>query len=158
MKQPIQRRWKITLLVGGIAVFAYTANYFITPSVIGVNLELHFRPHENAKFDSQTWKRASPVSIEANELYGRRYEMVDDLLTSQLPIGTVEERVVVLLGPPEMTEVSQGTKRLFYVLADQRSYPARSFWFPRLFANLDRWMLEIRIRDGRVILSRLYFD
>ncbi len=83
--------------------------------------------------------------------------MVDSLLASKVLLGADELRLSGLLGAPESTSKQDGTKSYYYFLADQRQYPARSIWFPGLFANLDRWMFEVRLRDGRVVLARVYF-
>lgn len=149
-------------LAGGWSAFMvalYLINYFVTPCIVGENLETCFRPHRNSAFDSKTWKEADPrlASKGASAFYGRRFEMVDSLLASKVLLGADELRLSGLLGAPESTSKQDGTKSYYYFLADQRQYPARSIWFPGLFANLDRWMFEVRLRDGRVVLARVYF-
>jgi hypothetical protein len=152
---------RLKVLGGGlvVALALYLTNYLVTPAIVGEELEIVFRPHLNMAFDSTTWKRADPRAplTELTLFYGKRYEMVDSLLRSKLLLDTNEQRVRELLGDPESTSEGRGTKSLYYFLADQRQYPARSIWFPGLFSNLDRWMFEVLLRDGRVVAARVYF-
>jgi hypothetical protein len=152
---------RLRLAGSGFALVAalYLANYFVTPAVVGEQLEISFRPHLRSLFDPRTWKKAGPEipATPAHVHYGKRFEMVDDLMRSGLLAGAREQRVMELLGTPESTGEQSGTKSFYYFLADQRQYPARSIWFPGVFANLDRWMFEVRFRNGRVVLARVYF-
>jgi hypothetical protein len=151
----------LKMAISGLVLVAalYFANYFVTPAIVGEKLETCFRPHLSSVFDSNAWKQAdqraptNAISIP----YGKRYEMVDNLLASKLLLGADELRLRELLGAPESTSEQSGTKRFYYFLADQRQYPARSILFPGLFANLDRWMFEVLLRDGKVVLARVYF-
>ena len=142
-----------------LVLAAYLANYFITPVVVGEKLEIYFRPHGSAAFDSGAWKQADPRTRQAGGTvpYGRRYEMVDSLLDSKMLLGANEQRVRDLLGTPESTSEKDGRKGLYYFLGDQRQYPSRSIWFPCLFTNQDRWMLEVVLRDAKVIIARVYY-
>lgn len=127
-------------------------NYAITPTLVGENkLEEFFRPRGESKFDSASWKDASPAS-------GKRYEMVDDLLASQRLMGLSETDVKGLLGEADSTGDEEGEKLLVYHLAKQRDYPAKSVWFPGFFPNHEAWMLEVRLRNGSVCLTRVFFN
>ncbi|MCX8156728.1 MAG: hypothetical protein N3J91_09825 [Verrucomicrobiae bacterium] len=144
---------KLKLLLGGLVLLPtlYAANYFVTPNLIGVTkLEERCRPRGKLKFDSETWKQAAPTS-------GRRFEMVDDLLKADTLFNLDANQVENLLGKADIVSDQQGEKQFVYVLGDQRAYPARSIWFPRLFANRDRWMLEVRLRNGKVSFAKVFF-
>jgi hypothetical protein len=144
---------KLKLLLGGLVLLPtlYVVNYFVTPDLIGVTkLEERCRPRGKLKFDSEAWKQAAPTS-------GKRFEMVDDLLKRDTLLNLDANQVENLLGKADITSEQQGEKRFVYVLGDQRAYPARSIWFPRLFANLDRWMLEVRLRNGKVFFVKVFF-
>jgi hypothetical protein len=146
------------VLVVSLAI-AYTLNFFLTPLLVGERLELYFRPHFGSKFDSEVWRLTGPKSWKpGGPHYGSRYEMVDDLLGSGRVVGMAEDSLLTMLGTPELADSKAGEKRLFYVLGDQRTYPARSIWFPGWFANLDRWMLQVELRDGKACSARVFFD
>jgi hypothetical protein len=157
--KPSTSRLKLAGKWSALVAAIYLINYFVTPCIVGEKLETCFRPHRNSAFDSNTWKKADPrlQSKGAAAFYGKRFDMVDSLLRSKALLGVDEQRLSELLGAPESASEQNGTKSYYYFLADQRQYPARSIWFPGLFANLDRWMLEVRLRDGKVVLARVYF-
>jgi hypothetical protein len=124
----------------------------ITPLLVGENkLEAYFRPRGESKFDSDSWKDASPAS-------GKRYEMVDNLLAFQRLTGLTETDVKGLLGEGDSTGEEGDEKLLVYHLAKQRDYPAKSVWFPGFFSNHEAWMLEVRLRNGSVCSTRVFFD
>jgi hypothetical protein len=144
---------KSKLVLVGLASLAalYAVNYFVTPDLIGVvKLEEHCRPRGKLKFDSENWKQAAPTS-------GKRFEMVDNLLASGLLLNLDATQVETLLGKADIVSDQQGEKQFVYLLADQRAFPAKSVFFPGFFANLDQWMLEIRLRDGKTYLARVFF-
>lgn len=148
----------IFLLLVSIAGL-YGLNYLITPSLVGERLELTFRPRFILSFDSDVWKRSGPTTWKPTFgfPYGKRCEMVDSLLATRSLINLETNKVEDLLGKPD-TASEQGTEaQFFYVLGDQKDYPAKSIWFPRLFRNLDRWMLEIRFRNGKVYFVEAFF-
>jgi hypothetical protein len=154
----ISRLRRVDVLALIVAI--YVVNYLATPAIVGeAKLEIYFRPRCNSRFDSDAWLRADRTTWKpgASVPYGWRYAMVDDLLRSKTLIGATERRVKELLGPPELTSDTNGVRSLDYFLATQRQYPARSILFPRLFANFDEWRLEVILRDGRVIMARIYF-
>ncbi len=136
--------------------FVYFVNYLVTPCIVGERLEVYFRPRLSEPFRSELWRRAS--SSGDPELYGKRYRMVDNLIRSKLLVGASESGVKERLGPPESSSQAGTTARLFYFLANQKQYPARSVLFPGAFANLDRWMLEIELHNGTVTLVKVYFS
>jgi hypothetical protein len=134
-----------------LAALFYVMNYFVTPDVVGVaRLEEHFRPRGKSKFISQFWKEARAGS-------GHRFEMVDDLIKGNSLMGLDLNQVKDLLGNPDLFTNHQSENELFYMLADQKMYPAKSIWFPGLFANQDRWMLQVRLRNGKVFLAKVFF-
>jgi hypothetical protein len=128
-----------------ILLILYAYNYAFTPYIIGVTkLEAHFRPTGNLHFDSRIWKSAIPAG-------GERYEMVDDLLRRGGLFERTENEIKGLLGKPDIaTSSDDGTVEMHYTLASQKTYPARSFLFPRRFGNSELWTLVIRLREGRV--------
>ena len=83
--------------------------------------------------------------------------MVDDLLARRVVIGLDRNQVEKLLGTPDLVNERGGEEYLFYILGDQRDYPAKSIWFPGVFPNNDRWMLEIRLGNGKVYLANVFF-
>jgi len=158
----------------------YALNYLVTPLIVGeVRLESRCRPRFNLKFDSQVWKTSGLIPDgrlgKQSPSYGRRYEMVDDLLASQISIGMEERQIRAILGEPDGGIVDKksilgspdpyGVRRLnptkeilespddiaywSYHLASQWQYPARSIWFPKMFFNFDRWMLVIKITNRK---------
>jgi hypothetical protein len=141
---------KAAVLVGCFVVALYVLNYIFTPMLLGEReIEIYFRPHCRLMFDSKTWKRGGlKVSGGIAENYGKRYEMLDDLLSSHALVGMKEDSLVMQLGQ---------SKRLFYILGDQRNYPAKSVLFPGAFANFDRWKMEIVISDGKVTSYKILF-
>lgn len=147
----LYQKAKIVLKVLIILVGLYMVNYIVTPNLIGiVNLELYCRPRGKLKFDSEIWKQAEPASR-------TRYEMVDDLLDSGLLRNLDVTQIEGLLGKPDLVSDVDGEKLLVYYLAYQRDYPSKSVFFPYIFSNFDQWMLEIRIRNGKCYLAKVFF-
>jgi hypothetical protein len=140
------------LLVAGLLPVAYGLNYLVTPAVVGeARLEVMCRPRGALRFDAGAWRRAAPAS-------GVRYEMVDDLLArSGEFVGVAGEKVREQLGKPDLLGARRDDESVFYMLGDQRAHPAKSIWFPGLFANQDRWLLELRVRNGRVCGFKVFF-
>jgi hypothetical protein len=142
---------KLGILLGLSLPLLYCANYFITPNVVGiVRLETGCRPRGGVRFDSGKWKEPSASA-------GKRYEMVDSLLADGILPGVNVAQLRDLLGRPDMTQQKDGDQLLFYMLGTQNTFPSRSFWFPGLFANCDRWFLEIRLHGGKVESARVFF-
>lgn len=83
--------------------------------------------------------------------------MVDDLLASKRVINLDSTQIEKLLGKPDLVSDKDGEELLFYILGDQRAHPSKSVWFPGLFPNNDRWMLEIRLRQGKAYAARVFF-
>lgn len=133
-----------------LLLILYGLNYFVTPDMVGIaNLEVSCRPRGNLDFDPDEWKQLLPLS-------GKRYEMVDNLLADRAIINLDANQIEKLLGKPDL--VGDKEDRLFfYILGDQRAYPSKSIWFPGLFPNHDRWMLELRIRNGKAHSARVFF-
>lgn len=147
----LSKRSKLLLVAVALLPALYAVNYFVTPDLVGITkLEEQCRPHGQLKCDSETWKQTAPTS-------GKRFEMVDDLLAAGALISLDASQVESLLGKADIVSDQQGEKQFVYVLGDQRAYPARSIWFPRLFANLDRWMLEVRLRNGKAYFAKVFF-
>jgi hypothetical protein len=147
----LSRRSKQVLM--GLAFLAalYAANYSLTPELVGVvKLEEHCRPRGQLEFDSESWKQTSPAS-------GKRFEMVDSLLESGSLLNLDATQIETLLGKADIVSDQQAEKQFVYLLADQCAFPAKSLFFPGLFANLDQWWLEIRLRDGKTYLARVFF-
>ena len=112
--------------------------------------------------------------------YGRRYAMIDDLLAKHLVVGMEASDVSRILGNPdagltdkreleaELSAVGNQSglfdrspaKEILrspddiaywaYHLGSQQQYPARSMWFPGVFANGEGWKLLVKIKDGKV--------
>jgi hypothetical protein len=172
----LRKRDVITLLVG-----LYILNFLVTPMLVGeVRLESYFRPHFRQKFDSKVWNESGLIPDgrlgKPSSFYGRRYEMVDDLVASHISIGMEGKQIRAVLGDPdggildkksilaspdpyglhhskpdkEIMESPDSIAFWAYHLSYQWQYPARSMWFPRMFANFDRWMLVIKLTNGRV--------
>jgi hypothetical protein len=147
----LPKKSKLILVIVTLLPALYAVNYFVTPDLVGViKLEERCRPLGKLKFNSGIWKQATPSS-------GKRFEMVDDLLAAVTLINLDTNQVENLLGEPDIVSDQQGEIQFVYVLGDQRKYPARSIWFPCLFANLDRWMLEVRLRNEKVYFARVFF-
>ena len=150
MVAPTKKQLPIFVALALAALFGL--NYVITPALVGENrLEEFFRPRGESKFDSALWKDSSPVT-------GKRYEMVDDLLSSQRLAGLIEADVKGLLGEADSNGDEGGDKLLVYHLAKQRDYPAKSVLFPGFFPNHEAWMLEVRLRNGNVSSARVFFN
>lgn len=129
----------------------YAVNYLLTPRIVGPHrLEVWFRPKGAAQFDRAVWASRLGTS-------GRRYEMVDDLLKTYLRPGLTREQVEDLLGKPDGAEEKEGEVCVYYSLARQRDYPARSILFPGRFWNWEVWVLRIRFREGRVYEANVIF-
>lgn len=148
MFSTLQRKsaWGATLLLA-----LYAGNYFLTPDIVGITqLEAFYRPRGHSEFNSERWKRNGSASKQ-------RYEMVDQLVASRLLVGLHTGNVEQLLGKPDLVGNDQGRLRFLYFLGDQRTHPATSILFPCMFRNLDRWMLEIQIFDGKVLQAKVIF-
>ena len=146
-----RKRLKLFLVAVAWLLTLYAINYFVTPDLVGiVKLEERCRPRGKLKFDSGTWKNATPAS-------GKRFEMVDDLLAEGALTNVDANQIEGLLGKADIVTNQQGEQQLVYMLGDQRAFPASSIWFPYLFANLDRWMLEIRLRNGKAYFAKVFF-
>src|ERR1041385_8714403 len=98
----------------GLLVAFYVLNYLFTPMIVGgadgygkgcVKLENYYRPRFNQKFDSKIWRESGIISDgkygKESSSYGKRYKMVDDLLTSHISIGMEEEQIRAFLGNPD---------------------------------------------------------
>jgi hypothetical protein len=142
---------RILLLAALLLPGVYVLNYFLTPDLVGIaELEVNCRPPGKARFDSDIWRQASISS-------GKRYEMVDDLLASKRIINLDSTQIEKLLGKPDLVSNKDGEELLFYILGDQRTHPSKSVWFPGLFPNNDRWMLEVRLRQKKASAARVFF-
>lgn len=149
MKKPSFIRTSIAL-----TCLLYISNWLITPLVVSeTGLEAKFRPRTSLPYDRATWTNASP-SIQHNPSFGKRYEMIDNLMSSGQILGKDRNAVASHLGNPDLT--SKDASMIYYVLAPQASYPARSYLFPRVFSNTDRWCLEIKFEKGRVVALRVF--
>jgi hypothetical protein len=84
-----------------IGLFLFTA-FIITTSLIYVFEE---------RFDKHQW-RSEP---------SRRYQMVDDLIESQLLIGKTKNEVILLLGDPD-SSISSGNDVFLYRLGKPPSF------------------------------------
>lgn len=148
MKWPQKTRFFAIVSVAVLLI--YCLNYFLTPCFVGVKrLESFFRPRGTEKFNSQTWKFASPFS-------GERYQMADDLIQSRILLHRDRADVETLLGKPDLIYEQEGETHYTYTLGGQRKIPVRSVWFPGWFANIDRWLLDIRFINGKVCGMKLY--
>lgn len=160
----------------------YGVNYVVTPQLVGpARLEAHARPRGAERFDAKTWEKSGWLADKVGartpgSLYGKRYEMVDDLLAVHLFVGMEAAQVRAMLGEPDagivdkkyllatpdpygghqlnpVKEILESTDSIAiwaYHLAHQRQYPARSLWFPGFFANGDHWKLLVGMRNGKV--------
>jgi len=172
-----------TYYLWGFAILAgfYWLNYLITPVFIGVTkLESMCRPRICQKFDPLLWSNSGLIKDgkhgKFSPSFGKRYEMVDDLLESHVVVGMGSNQVKELIGEPdagvidkkyfldsrnpycgdrqnfvkEILESSNSISIWAYHLAHQRQYPARSILFPNLFFNGDEWKLIIEMRNSKV--------
>lgn len=148
------RRRNIVVLI----VALYGLNYFLLPVIVGEKLETYFRPKYDRPFDSEIWKQAGlGATANTNQNFGLRYEMLDNLISTKLSPSVEEVQLDSLLGNPDSIAFVVGDKCLFYALGDQRQYPAKSILFPFRFSNFDRWMLEIRLRNGRIASWKIFY-
>jgi hypothetical protein len=143
---------RLFTVAAALASTLYFLNMALTPSLVGENkLEEFCRPRGTTKFENVLWRNSSPAS-------GRRYGMVDDLLTTRRLIGLKEREVTVLLGEPNSIDEADGDKLLVYHLARQRDQPARSILFPGFFPNHEVWMLGISLREGKAHRAKVFFN
>jgi hypothetical protein len=177
--------WKLSKLrvrdIVALLVGLYVSNYLLTPILVGeARLEAYFRPHSSQTFDSIAWNESGVVPDgklgKQSPSYGKRYEMVDDVLKTRISVGMDAGQLKAILGNPdggivdkkmlktlgnqygisnaspekEILESPGSIAYWSYHLAYQWQYPARSIWFPRRFLNFDRWMLTVKIRNGKV--------
>ncbi len=170
-----------------VLLVLYALNYIVAPVLVGeARLESLFRPHLNQKFDPTVWQKSELIDDgkhgKDSPSYGRRYEMVDDLLASHISLGMKGEEVRASLGNPdgivdrksimalpdlygfhqrrpakEILESPDNVAWWSYHLGYQRQYPARSVWFPAAFFNFDRWMLLIKMKNGTVCELKIGF-
>jgi hypothetical protein len=47
---------------------------------------------------------------------------------------------------------------MYYMLASQKDYPARSFLFPGRLQNLENWTLAVGFRNGRAYSATVKVD
>lgn len=148
-----QRKLKL-LNIAVVLLATYLTGYILTPVLIGEKLEIFFRPHFDEKFNPVIWKEGGLGK--GHGQYGKRYEMLDNLLESHILEGLNVDQLQALLGPPDSKR--DGEPNLwFYTLGDQRIFPSRAILFPGWFSNRDRWMLEVEFRNGKVSHLKVYF-
>ena len=184
--------WKLGRLwvLGVIAIPAglFLLNYFITPMIVGErSLEVGCRPCFSQTFDSKIWMESGVIPDgklgKESPSYGKRYEMVDDVLKTRITLGMEEGQVKTILGNPDGGVVDKKELKALgnqygifetnpakdilsnsnniaywsYELAHQWQYPAKSIWFPRMFLNFDRWKLIIKMQNGKVADAKISF-
>ena len=124
----------------------FLANYVLSPLIIGIpRLESVCRPRFKSGFNVDKWKSASYDS-------GVRYIMANGLLANDKLVGLSKEQVIELLGNPTRRSTNNVDEELLhYELASQQQYPA-SFWlYPRLFPNVESWVLIVKVNRGSVV-------
>jgi hypothetical protein len=139
-----RRRFRFAFIALALGVLL-VANYVLSPIIIGLpRLASACRPSVKSAFNSGAWKAANVDS-------GIRYGMANQLIQNRALIGLAEEHVIELLGKPTRRSVNQGDGDLFeYELAAQQQYPASCWLYPRLFPNVESWVLVIRLKNGLV--------
>jgi hypothetical protein len=147
----VTKRTKLLLSGTSTLILLVIANYLFTPIIFGrAELETYFRPRSSGRFNSEAWLAASPFT-------GERYVMVDNLLQTEILLGMDETKVRSLLGKPDLSYDQNGEKCFDYILGNQHDHPSSSIFFPKLFANLDKWWLGIKFRTGKVYSVRVFF-
>jgi hypothetical protein len=142
------------IMVGVAIPVLYLVNLFVTPELVGPNrLEILCRPRGSMEFDASLWNTSPAVWGES-----KRYEMVDNLLAKGRLIGLSEPDLKKLLGDANSVGNVSDDEALYYNLARQKDYPARSIWFPGAFPNHEIWILEVVLRQGKVHSARVLFN
>ena len=177
------------MLFIAVVLLLYGVNYCLTPMIVGRGvLEVSCRTRPPKKpFESQAWKDSGLVESGGtgrwSASYGRRYEMVDDLVAEHLAVGMQGSSVTNMLGNPDAGIIDRrelgalgNVYGLFdtspakeilgspdeiaywsYHLAPQQRYPAYSVWFPLMFGNGGNWKLLIKLKNGKVFDRSITF-
>ncbi len=135
----------VSAMLGGMCL--YVINSAVTPLLVSARtLEPVFRPRIGAPFDASKWKAASFDS-------GEKFAMVDTL--PKRLRGKQRAQVVTLVGEPDCAYKRDSVEVLIYHLASQRQFPAKSWLFPWAFPNAEAWALQLKLKEGVVVASRI---